>query len=69
MNNKESYTFKISRLDSTRSINGRMPNSLEMAGDSSSRVIAFLWSLGSLGWINTKGEAVISPKDGVPTRF
>ena len=29
------YAFNISRLDSTRSIRGRMPNSLEMARDSS----------------------------------
>ena len=32
-----SYDFNISRLDSTRSINRRMPSSLEMASDSSSR--------------------------------
>ncbi len=31
------HAFKISRLDSTRSIRGRMPSSLDMARDSSSR--------------------------------
>ncbi len=31
------YAPSISRRDSTRSIKGRMPNSLEMARDSSSR--------------------------------
>ena len=31
------YAFNISRRDSTRSISGRMPNSVEMARDSSSR--------------------------------
>ena len=34
-----SYAPSISRRDSTRSINGRMPNSLEMARDSSKRQI------------------------------
>ena len=34
------YAPRISRRDSTRSIKGRMPSSLEMAKDSSSKVIA-----------------------------
>ena len=34
------YAFSISRLDSTRSINGRMPSSLEIAKDSSSSDLA-----------------------------
>ena len=34
------YALNISRRDRTRSIKGRMPNSLEMAKDSSSRDIA-----------------------------
>ncbi len=42
------YALSISRLDSTRSIKGRMPNSLDMARDSSSRDIAFSRSPGSL---------------------
>ena len=33
------HAFRKSRRDSTRSIKGRMPNSLEMARDSSSRDI------------------------------
>ncbi len=36
------YAFSISRLDSTRSINGRMPSSLEMARDSSNGDMGFL---------------------------
>ena len=40
------YAFKISRRDSTRSIKGRMPSSLEMAKDSSSMVVAFSRSPG-----------------------
>ncbi len=36
-----SYASKISRRDSTRSIKGRMPSSLEMARDLSSRDMAF----------------------------
>ena len=44
------YAFKMSRLDSTRSIKGRMPSSLEMANDSPSRDMAFSWSPGSLRW-------------------
>ncbi|MCI0879750.1 MAG: hypothetical protein J4N78_12785 [Chloroflexi bacterium] len=35
------YAPSISRRDSTRSINGFMPGSLEMASDSSSSVMAF----------------------------
>ena len=35
------YALNISRLDSTRSVRGRMPNSLEMASDQSSRDMAF----------------------------
>ena len=35
-----SYAFRISRRDSTRSIKGLMPSSLEMAKDSSSRATA-----------------------------
>ncbi len=41
-----SYARKISRLDSTRSIRGRMPSSLEMASDSSNRDMAFSGSPG-----------------------
>ena len=44
------YAFKMSRLDSTRSIEGRMPSSLEMASDSSSRDMAFSRSPGSFRW-------------------
>jgi len=40
----QDYAFKISRLDNTRSIKGRMPSSLDMAEDSYSRYIAFSWS-------------------------
>ena len=36
-----SYAFKIFRRDNTRSIKARMPRLLEMASDSSSRVMAF----------------------------
>ena len=35
------YAFNISRRDSTRSIRGRMPISVEMAIDSYSREVAF----------------------------
>ena len=34
------YALRISRLDSTRSIKGRMPSLLEIARDSFSRVTA-----------------------------
>jgi len=34
------YAFRISRLDSTRSIKGRMPKSLEIANDSACRKVA-----------------------------
>jgi len=34
------YALSISRRDNTRSINGLMPSSLEMARDSSSRAMA-----------------------------
>ncbi len=44
------YAFKISRRDSTRSIKGRMPSSLEMASDSFGRDMAFSRSPGSLRW-------------------
>ncbi len=44
------YAFKMSRLERTRSIKGRMPSSLEMANDSSSRDVAFSRSPGSLRW-------------------
>ncbi len=44
------HAFKISRLDSTRSIKGRIPNLLEMANDSSGRVMAFSRSPGSFRW-------------------
>ncbi len=44
------YAFKMSRLESTRSIKGRIPSSLEMAKDSSSRDMAFSRSPGSLRW-------------------
>jgi len=43
-----SYAFKISRRDSTRSINGRMPSSLEMARDSSNKDIALAGSPSAL---------------------
>ena len=36
LNCQQRYARNISRLDSTRSIRGRMPNSLEMASESSS---------------------------------
>ncbi len=47
---QHSYAFKISRLESTRSIRGRMPRSLEMARDSSSKDMAFSRSPGSSRW-------------------
>ena len=37
----DSYAFKMSRLDSTRSIKGRMPGSLEMVNDSSNKDMTF----------------------------
>ena len=46
------YAFKISRRDNTRSINGRMPASVEIAGDSSSKDMAFSRSPGALRWEN-----------------
>ena len=49
----EDYAFNISRLDSTRSIKGRMPSSLEMARDSSNRDMAFSWSPEFLRWRGT----------------
>ncbi len=47
---QHSYAFNISRRDSTRSIKGRMPSSLEMARDSSSRDMAFSRSPGLFRW-------------------
>ena len=44
------YARRISRRESTRSIRGRMPNSLEMARASSSRDMALARSPSPLRW-------------------
>ncbi len=48
----DSYAFKMSRLDSTRSIKGRMPGSLEMVNDSSNRDMTFSLSPIWFRWSN-----------------
>ncbi len=60
----EDYAFNISRLDSTRSIRGRIPSSLEMAKDSSSMVIAFslLPECGG-GYTKLKSRSISCPRE------
>lgn len=48
---KPAQAFKISRRDRERSLRGRMPNSREMASDSSSRETA-RWR--SPGWLRAR---------------
>ena len=49
----------MSRPDSTRSIKGRMPCSLEIANDSSSRDMAFWWSPDALRWSSVSALRVV----------